>query len=145
MAVNSALANSGTVQAIGVNGYWRGYFGSPSSYLYSGLYYPCEGAVFGVVPQFASGVEDPGMISTSFTGSAAQSSELDALESTVSTLQGTVSTQQATLSTLTNAQAEVFDVNTALAAFSFFFGSIVLLWSVAKGGGAVLSAIRGRR
>jgi hypothetical protein len=39
-------------------------------------------------------------------------------------------------------QAEPFDLNFALAAFSFFFSSTILLWVVAKAGGVVLSAIR---
>ena len=131
-----------TVTAIGVNGYWSGKNGASSATVWSGLFYPCENPGFGPLPDMATGVTDPVTTSPIFSGVAGDSSTVEALQSTVTDLQSTIATQQSTLSTLTNAQAEDFDLTTALSAFSFFFGSIVLLWSVAKGGGMVLASIR---
>ena len=140
MAINSALSGLAYVQALSANGYWRAYKSNLTSRVYSGVFYPCEGAVYGVMPNFANSIVDPVAVDEVISSGA----DVEALRNSVATMQETLGTQQATLTTLTNAQAEEFDVTTALAAFSFFFGSIVLLWSVAKGGGAVLSAIRGR-
>ncbi len=146
MAINSALSNVASVQAIGVTGYWRAYKTNLTSRVYSGLFYPCENPIHGTVPAYASGVTDPALTNLALSANGAGSADLTALQSTVTGLQTTLATQQSALTTLTNAQAEDFDVSKALAAFSFFFGSIVLLWSVAKGGGMVLAAIRaGRR
>lgn len=143
MAINAALSNLGSVQAIGVNGYWRAFKTNLTTRIYSGLFYPCENAQYGTVPAFATGLTDPALTSSTL---AANGTDLTALQSTVTGLQTTLATQQSTLTTLTNAQAEEFDLTTALAAFSFFFVSIVMLWSVGKGGGVVLSSIRqGRR
>lgn len=146
MAINSALSNLASVQAIGVNGYWRAVKTNLTTRIYSGLFYPCDNAQYGTVPAFVTGASDPVLTSESLSGGSGSTPDLTALQSTVTGLQTTIATQQSTLTTLTNAQAEEFDLTKALAAFSFFFGSIVLLWSVAKGGGMVLAAIRaGRR
>lgn len=142
MAINAALSNLGSVQAIGVSGYWRAFKTNLTTRIYSGLFYPCENAQYGTLPAYATGVTDPVLTNTALSSSGADSSAITALQSTVTGLQSTLATQQSTLTTLTNAQAEEFDLTTALAAFSFFFVSIVMLWSVGKGGGMVLASIR---
>lgn len=66
------------------------------------------------------------------------------LQTTLATTNATVATTQINVQTLLTAQAEPFNVDLAWSAFAFFFGGTLLLYSVAKGGGAVLSAIRER-
>lgn len=44
--------------------------------------------------------------------------------------------------TLLNYQAQPFDLSQALAAFSFFFSAVMLMYFIAKSGGSVLETIR---
>lgn len=144
MAINSALSNLASVQALGVNGYWRANKTNLTTRYYSGLFYPCEDAQQGTVPAFASGVTDPVLTNAAFALDASTDATLATLQGSVADMQSALAAQAATLSTIENAQAEEFDVDKAFEAFSFFFGSILLLWSVGKGGGAILAAVRRR-
>ncbi|GHU39155.1 hypothetical protein AGMMS50256_38850 [Betaproteobacteria bacterium] len=80
---------------------------------------------------------------SSDTGTSGDSTNTDsALLQTVANLQEAQAQNAATLASIQSVQQEPFDITIAWAAFSFFFSSVVLLWTVAKGGGVVLSAIR---
>lgn len=132
------------VETLTSDGQWKAKVNATwSNREFSGRYFSCNAQPnAGVMPAFVSGVSDPSFTSGTSVGGASSAGDIEALRATINTLQTTIATQQATLTVLTNANAETFDIAKAWAAFSFFFGSILLLWSVAKGGGVVLSAIR---
>jgi hypothetical protein len=69
-------------------------------------------------------------------------SDLQALQIALSRLQLAQAENSTLLQKLLTAQAEPFDISVAWAAFTFFFSGVIVLWAVAKGGGAILSAIR---
>lgn len=81
---------------------------------------------------------------SSNAGASAVDPRLGELQLTVAKLQSALADTQSGVQKVLSAQEEPFDPALGLGVFSFFFSGVVLLWSVAKGGGAVLSVIRGR-
>lgn len=73
---------------------------------------------------------------------SAQGQSINTLQGSQSTFQSTLATMQGNYQTLLTYQTDPFDVTQALAAFSFFFSAVLLLYWVSANAGAVLEKIR---
>lgn len=68
--------------------------------------------------------------------------DVNTLRTDVNNQQGTISGYQNSMQTLLNYQASTFDLPTALAAFAFFFSTVIFFYSIAAPAGAILEKIR---
>ena len=69
-------------------------------------------------------------------------SSVSTLNSNYTSMQSTVGGYQNSMQTLLSYQSSTFDLSTGLAAFAFFFSTVLFFYSVAKPAGAILETIK---
>jgi len=159
MAVFVASGGTITVDVLGSDGGWSGYYtqAGPSASLWriTGTFAACSAnpLTTALVP-LAGGVSDPAISGNSISGggssgSSGSSADIQALTSAVTNLgvqaQSSAGQVGALNANIQNTAANgEYDVSRGGAIFGFFFSTILLLWYVSVAIGEVLNLIRGR-
>lgn len=156
MTVGMAIGSLSTSQPITVTAIssesstWTG--AMLGTYIGSGSWGTCtSAAATGTQAGFSGGASDPAFVDGGIAtgGSGGSSADLTALQNTVTELQGQLAavsaanvSNSAELGRVNAVLNEPFDLQTALLATAFFYGTVLSFYAIAKSAGAILTMIK---